>query len=125
MKYSKGSSLIEILLYIALYAILFTGYMSFIFSFQKVIISYEKRYQDISVIYMITSLLTEYIDMSSEYIVTEHSIVLKNGKTLDITYFNNLFDIPLERIEFKKENMILICTIYIHSKEYNINIHLI
>lgn len=125
MKYKKGSTLIEILMYIALYSILFSSFIFFVFSLQKTLITYQTRYDDMYEVLTVKSLLMTYIDRTSDYQVHEQMIVLKSGKILDSKYFNRLFQIPLDSISFAKKENILSCTVIIRGTEYIININIL
>ncbi len=125
MKYNTGSTLIEILMYIALYSILFTGFMSFVFSMQKILISYQTKYIEIYEIAMIKMLLVSYTDRESEYQVFENSIVFKSGRIFNKEYVNRLLDVPIEYISCVKHERVLECAVGIHKIKYGINIHLL
>ncbi len=125
MKYNTGSTLIEILMYIALYSILFTGFMSFVFSMQKILISYQTKYIEIYEIAMIKMLLVSYTDRESEYQVFENSIVFKSGRIFNKEYVNRLLDVPIEYISCVKHERVLECAVGIHKIKYCINIHLL
>ncbi len=125
MKYNTGSTLIEILMYVALYSILFAGFVSFVFSMQRILISYQSRYSDIYQVLMIKTLLVNYTDRESEYQVFENSIVFKNGRIFNKEYVNRLLDVPVEYISCVKHERVLECAVGIHKIKYGINIHLL
>ncbi len=132
MKYQKGSTLLEILLYISLYSFLFTGYVSFVFTLQKTIHVYQGKYEDIVTLHFIKSLVTSYVDRSEgiQLVDGEVSEYLKlniNSKEIifDQKLLDQRFGFNVTRISFKKLSNVLQCIVTLYNTEHVINIPLL
>lgn len=88
-KINRGMTLIELIIYVSIFTILMTGFLSALFYIQRTIFAYTHIYKTKKCVYQQLSLIQDYLQISNNFQLAENYIKINTSNINTIFQLNN------------------------------------